>query len=105
MTKRLIFGSWILLLTGALLISVSSSIGTPASGIVTPTFEKSQDAPTAEKVQESGDKTTTAAVFHPISPGPADGRIDFITATMLEKNQYLRHKFDDTVACKLLDRH
>src|SRR5260370_8977525 len=105
MTKRLIAGSWILLLTGAFLISVSPGIATPASGITTPNVEKILGAPGVEKILESGDKTTNAAVFHPISPGPADGRIAFITATMLETHQYLRQKFDDTISAKLLDRY
>ncbi len=88
MTKRFIFGSWILLLTGALLLPAYCDIATPA----------------LEKIQESAGKTTNA-VFHPISPGPADGRIAFVTASMLETHQYLRQKFNDTVSSKLLDRY
>src|SRR6266700_2048510 len=104
MTKRFIFGSWILLLTGALLLPASTGIATPASGIPAPIIEKIQDNSAREKAQDSSDKTTNA-VFHPISPGPADGRIAFITATMLETHQYLREKFNDSLSGKLLDRY
>lgn len=97
MTKRLILGSWILLLSGTLLIF-------SYSGIATPSVEKIQDSPALEKIQETADRTTNA-VFRPISPGPADGRIAFITASMLETHQYLRQKFNDTVSSKLLDRY
>jgi carboxyl-terminal processing protease len=43
--------------------------------------------------------------FHPISPGPGDGRIAYITARMLEQNHYLHQTFDGAVSSKLLDRY
>src|SRR5438128_500163 len=56
----------------------------------------------AQVAAENGDKSTN--VFHPVTPGPADGRIAFVTAGLLQQNHYLRQKFDDTVSSKFLDR-
>jgi carboxyl-terminal processing protease len=51
------------------------------------------------------DTTNVTPSFRPISPGPADGRIAFITAGMLQQHHYLRQKFDDSVSSKFLDRY
>ena len=43
--------------------------------------------------------------FRPIAPGPIDGRVAFLTAAMLERNQYLKLPFDATVSSKFLDTY
>ena len=52
---------------------------------------------------ESGEKSIP--VFHPIEPGPLDGRIAFVTARMLEQNHYTRQRFDSVVSSNFLDRY
>ncbi len=44
-------------------------------------------------------------VFHPISPGPADGQIAYATALLLQRIQYLRQPFNASVSSKFLDRY
>lgn len=44
-------------------------------------------------------------VFRPVAPAPADGRIAFVTARMLEQVQYLKQRFTDSVSSKFLDRY
>src|SRR5262245_60668599 len=88
MTKRFIKGVWVFFVGVALVL--------PAYGDVT--------TPAPERVQESSEHSTNA-VFHPILPGPADGRIALVTASMLESHQYQRQKFNDTVSSKFLDRY
>ncbi len=43
--------------------------------------------------------------FRLISPGPADARIAFITAKMLEELQYDRKPFGDAISSQFLDRY
>src|SRR5262245_38667272 len=43
--------------------------------------------------------------FTPVSPGPADGRIAFLSAKMLEQLQYLHQPFTPEVSSKFLDRY
>ena len=88
MTKRFFQGVWIFLLSAALFV---------------PAFADEANSNT-EKAQDISDKSTNA-VFHPISPGPADGRIALVTASMLENHQYLRQKFNDNISSKFLDRY
>src|SRR5438128_8572506 len=40
-----------------------------------------------------------------ITPAPADGKIAFITARLLEANHYTKQPFDETVSSKFLDRY
>jgi carboxyl-terminal processing protease len=49
--------------------------------------------------------TNEPVAFHPLTPGPLDGQIAYVTASMLQKYQYLRQPFDDTVSSKFLDRY
>src|SRR5579863_5428613 len=44
-------------------------------------------------------------VFHPVSPGPNDGRIAFVTAAMLQQMHYTRMKFDETVSSNFFNRY
>ncbi len=48
---------------------------------------------------------TPAPALHQVTPGPADGRIAFLTASMLEQLHYLRQPFDWAVSGKFLDRY
>src|SRR5258708_4829361 len=41
----------------------------------------------------------------PVTPGPVDGSIAFLTAKMLEEVQYLHQHFDPTISSKFLDRY
>ncbi|SPE53320.1 Carboxyl-terminal protease [Verrucomicrobia bacterium] len=65
----------------------------------TPTANLLADNPATPGSQEKG------AVWHPISPGPVDGRITYVTVRMLESLQYLKHPFDETISSKLLDHY
>jgi carboxyl-terminal processing protease len=58
------------------------------------------DAPDAGA---SWEKSTN--VFHPLKPGPIDGPIALVTAKMLEKFQYLRQPFNDSVSTNFFDRY
>src|SRR5712691_6913324 len=40
-----------------------------------------------------------------ITPAPADGRIAYITARLLEANHYTKQAFDESVSSKFLDRY
>jgi carboxyl-terminal processing protease len=44
-------------------------------------------------------------VFHPLSPGPADGQIAYATALLLQRYHYLRQPLNSTVSSKFLDRY
>jgi carboxyl-terminal processing protease len=48
---------------------------------------------------------STSSVRTPLVPGPADGRIGFVTARMLEQLHYRKQPFDDSVSGKFLDRY
>jgi carboxyl-terminal processing protease len=47
----------------------------------------------------------TQKSFHPLNPGPADGRIAYVTARMLEQLHYLKQPFNADLAGKFLDRY
>lgn len=47
----------------------------------------------------------TSASAAPIAAGPADGRIAWLTAKMLEQLHYARQPFDSSVSSKFLDRY
>ncbi|HWQ92456.1 MAG TPA: carboxy terminal-processing peptidase [Clostridia bacterium] len=64
------------------------------------------EAQTANPAPDSAGKISVGTnVFTLVSPGPADGRIAFITAKMLEQLQYQRQPFSDAVASRFLDRY
>ncbi len=52
-----------------------------------------------------GASEPTTNGFHPITPGPADGRIAYVTARLLEQLQYSKEKFTASVSSKFLDRY
>ena len=62
-----------------------------------------QPGPAAPAAPEA--RTASANEFRLISPGPADARIAFITAKMLEELQYDRKPFGDTISSRFLDRY
>src|SRR5262245_39831221 len=45
------------------------------------------------------------AEWTPITPGPADGAVAYVTARLLESQHYIKQQFDATVSGKLLDRY
>jgi carboxyl-terminal processing protease len=47
----------------------------------------------------------TNEVIKPVQPDVVDGRIAWVTASLLEQHQYLRKHFDDSVSSKFLDRY
>jgi len=49
--------------------------------------------------------TGTNITIRPLSPGPLDGQIAYVTARMLQKYHYSRQTFDETVSSKFLDRY
>jgi len=44
-------------------------------------------------------------IFHPLAPGPIDGPIAMVTARMLERFQYLRQPFNDSLSTNFFDRY
>src|SRR5262249_4658117 len=40
-----------------------------------------------------------------LTPGPADGRIAFVTASLLEQGHYSKQRFDRAVSIKFFDRY
>jgi carboxyl-terminal processing protease len=62
-----------------------------------------RDAAPGPKLSAAAGTSTNG--FRQIVPGPTDGRIAFLTAAMLEKNQYLRMKFDGKVSSKFLETY
>src|SRR4051812_10695015 len=90
MIKRYFRGVWLLILCSSV-ISFYPAVLSAQSG--------------ADKPKAADSAEHAVATFHPISPGPADGRIAFETARMLCLQHYTRQKFDDTVSSKFLDRY
>jgi carboxyl-terminal processing protease len=88
------FGRLLLLLLSVQLVSPSC---------IAQSFARSTDAGTAAVAGNGSGKSTN--VFHPLAPGPLDGPIALVTARMLERFQYLRQPFNDTVSSKFLDRY
>jgi carboxyl-terminal processing protease len=91
MTKRLSLRALLLLLSGSLVLSLHA---------LETTARDSNRAPAPASIR---DGVTNS--FHPITPGPIDGRIAFLTAAMLEKNQYLKMPFDAAVSSKFLNEY
>jgi carboxyl-terminal processing protease len=57
--------------------------------------------PAASEVAAGAEKSTNS--FHPVTPGVVDGRIAFLTASMLEKNHYLKLPFDSALSARFFD--
>lgn len=70
-------------------------------------FTVAADVPSTKNSPAADDKrpAQTNGVFRPVRPGPADGRIAFVTARMLEQLHYLRQPFNDATSSKFLDRY
>lgn len=69
-------------------------------GLVLTTIAAEQRAPLKDQAP-AGSPTN----FVPVSPGPADGQIAFLTARMLEQLDYVKQPFDGAVSSKFLDRY
>jgi carboxyl-terminal processing protease len=74
-------------------------------GMVSPLYSANSDALATEQPArvESAEKATN--VFHPIAPGPTDGRIAWVTALMLGQLHYTTQRFDAVVSSKFLDHY
>ena len=69
------------------------------------TLPYSTNRPSAGQSSTTDGLTHDTNIFHPVSPGPADGQIAYVTARMLERFHYLRQPFDSRVSSKFLDRY
>jgi carboxyl-terminal processing protease len=64
---------------------------------------EAQTGPAA--VSSGGSAVQSVSNRPPVTPTPADGRIAYLTAKMLEQAHYLRQLFDDSVSSKFFDRY
>jgi carboxyl-terminal processing protease len=51
------------------------------------------------------EKATAIPAFRPLSPGPFDGRIAWVTASLLEQSHYTRQHLDRNVSSKFFERY
>jgi carboxyl-terminal processing protease len=49
--------------------------------------------------------TNSGAPWKPATPGPADGRVAFVTASLLEQVDYLHRHFDSALSGEFMDRY
>lgn len=73
------------------------------AGVVVATIAAEQRAASPNPPSETS--AAASANFTPLSPGPADGRIAFLTARMLEQVDYVKQPFDGAVSSRFLDRY
>jgi carboxyl-terminal processing protease len=59
----------------------------------------------ADQSAQTAVSALSTNVFQPITPGPIDGQIASVTASMLERYHYLKKPFDETVSSQFLDRY
>src|SRR5258708_17384 len=90
MIQRFFFGIFLALWSGTLVLPISA-----ADAVTDQSGEKTS-------ASESHDKTTKP--FH-VTPGPLDGQIAWLTASLLERVHYLHQPFDESVSSKFLDRY
>lgn len=69
-------------------------------GLVLATIAAEQRASSSGKAP-----ATSSTNFVPVTPGPADGQIAYLTARMLEQLDYVKQPFDGAVSSKFLDRY
>lgn len=94
MIARLIPQCALLALAGSLCVFSTARADSPDSPA---------KAPEATAEVRANDKATN--VFRPIRPGPADGRISFVVAKMLEQMHYSRQPFNAGVSSNFLNRY
>jgi carboxyl-terminal processing protease len=92
MIERLALRALLLILCGGFLIPVGLADTQTPGG-------HANNVSKAESLDKSAD------AFHPIKPGPTDGRIAYVMALMLRQLHYSQQKFDSTVSSKFLDRY
>jgi carboxyl-terminal processing protease len=90
MIERVVVRIWLFLLSGLFVVPLRAAEAS-----------SSADAAPASTTSEAAHTN----VFHPITPGPIDGQIAFLTARMLERYHYLRQPFNGAVSSKFLDRY
>jgi carboxyl-terminal processing protease len=94
MIHRLTLKVSLLALAGNLFLPFFAQADAPAAG-----------APLLETAGEAVSSERATNVFRPIRPGPADGRIAYVVAQMLQQVHYSRQPFNDKVSAKFLDRY
>ena len=68
----------------------------------------SYNTPKADSVPPSAlteNPENSTNIFHPLKPGPDDGKIAYTTAWMLEHSQFLRRTFNSNVSSKFFDKY
>jgi len=73
--------------------------------LVFPVFaDVKNTSPTPAEVSATTNADKSMAPYH-VSPGPADGRIAFVTATLLQQTHFSKQAFDAGVSSKFLDHY
>ena len=65
-------------------------------------LETSPASDAAAKAVTTESKTSTATS---LAPGPSDGRIAYLTAELMRRHHYSRHRLDDEYSAKFFDRY
>jgi carboxyl-terminal processing protease len=73
--------------------------------LVLPVFADLNNAnPTPGELTATTNSDKSMAPYH-VTPGPADGKIAFVTATLLQQTHFSKQPFDATVSSKFLDHY
>jgi len=64
-----------------------------------------ENAPLLANTGSVSGNSTNEIRLSPIKPGPVDGRIAFVTASLLEQSHYSKQVFDHAMSSKFLDRY
>jgi carboxyl-terminal processing protease len=85
MIHRVVSRFWLLVLSGALTLPFSVNFA----------------------LAEKTDSTSTEKPIHivPVTPGPLDGKIAWVTASLLEQSHYSRQRFDQAMSSRFLDHY
>ena len=70
-----------------------------------PLYAQTEARPAAPQKAVSTELADKPLELVHVTPAPADGRIAFVTAKMLELNHYSKQPFDESVSSKFLDRY
>jgi carboxyl-terminal processing protease len=73
--------------------------------LVLPVFADLNNAsPSPSELTATTNSDKSMAPYH-VAPGPADGKIAFVTATLLQQTHFSKQPFDATVSSKFLDHY
>src|SRR5947209_488961 len=76
----------------------------PPQQYVAPSANEAAARKAVEKAG-AGENNEKGTSFKPVTPGPVDGRIAFVTAGLLESFHYSKQPFDRSVSGKFLDQY